>query len=137
MSLSLLVVCRLVDKKNARRYDDCITYTFVASRKALKQAGLDKDQDSYQNLNKQKVGVLVGSGMGGLTVFQDNVTNMMEKGVKKVSPFFIPYAITNMWALSSFHVHSASQFHKAKALTVPQSLSLEVFFWLEIVRCKN
>lgn len=93
------LVYRLVDKKNARRYDDCITYTFVSCRKALKQAGLDKDQDGFEKLDKTKVGVLVGSGMGGLTVFQDNVTNMMNKGLKKVSPFFIPYAITNMWAL--------------------------------------
>lgn len=87
----------LVDKKNARRYDDCITYTFVASKKALRQAGLEKGTDeAYEKLDKTKVGVLVGSGMGGLTVFQDNVAALKEKGVKKVSPFFIPYAITNM-----------------------------------------
>jgi 3-oxoacyl-[acyl-carrier-protein] synthase II len=91
-----------VDKKNARRYDDCITYTFVASKKALRQAGLEKGKDdAYDKLDKTKVGVLVGSGMGGLTVFQDNVAALKEKGVKKVSPFFIPYAITNMWATSS------------------------------------
>lgn len=87
---------RLVDKKNARRYDDCITYTFVASRKALKHAGLDKEQDGFEKLDKTRSGVLIGSGMGGLTVFQDNVKLMMDKGHRKVSPFFIPYAITNM-----------------------------------------
>ena len=41
-------------------------------------------------------GVLIGSGMGGLTVFQDGVKNYVEKGYKKMSPFFIPYSITNM-----------------------------------------
>ena len=87
---------RLVDKKNARRYDDCITYTFVASKKALKQAGLEKGSEEFNKLDKTKVGILVGSGMGGLTVFQDNVAALKEKGLKKVSPFFIPYAITNM-----------------------------------------
>lgn len=40
--------------------------------------------------------MLVGSGMGGLTVFQDGVKNLVEKGYKKITPFFIPYAITNM-----------------------------------------
>lgn len=40
--------------------------------------------------------MLVGSGMGGLTVFQDGVKNLVEKGFKKITPFFIPYAITNM-----------------------------------------
>lgn len=68
----------------------------MASRKALKQAGIDKDQEGFQKLDKTRVGVLVGSGMGGLTVFQDNVKSLIEKGHRKVSPFFIPYAITNM-----------------------------------------
>lgn len=86
----------LIDKKNARRYDDCISYTFVASRKALQQAGLDKNQDGFNGLDKTRTGVLVGTGMGGLTVFQDNVASLIEKGHRKVSPFFIPYAITNM-----------------------------------------
>ena len=43
-------------------------------------------------------GVLIGSGMGGLTIFQDGVKNLVEKGYKKITPFFIPYAITNMCA---------------------------------------
>ena len=88
----------MVDKKNARRYDDCLTYSVVASKKALKQAGLDKQDnaDAYSKLDLTKAGVLVGTGMGGLTVFQDGVKNLVEKGHKKISPFFIPYAITNM-----------------------------------------
>ena len=88
----------MVDKKNARRYDDCLTYSVVASKKALKQAGLDKAEhaDAYGKLDLTKAGVLVGSGMGGLTVFQDGVKNLVEKSYKKISPFFIPYAITNM-----------------------------------------
>lgn len=43
-----------------------------------------------------RAGVLVGTGMGGLTVFSDGVQNLIEKGYRKISPFFIPYAITNM-----------------------------------------
>lgn len=42
------------------------------------------------------MGVLVGSGMGGLTVFSDGVQALIEKGHKRITPFFIPYAITNM-----------------------------------------
>ena len=41
-------------------------------------------------------GVLVGTGMGGLTAFTDAAHNLTEKGYKRISPFFIPYAITNM-----------------------------------------
>eukprot|EP00891_Asterochloris_glomerata_P002655 jgi/Astpho2/2655/Aster-07002 len=88
----------LVDKKNARRYDDCLSYSLVAAKKALQQAGLDKKEnaDAFGKLDLTKSGVLIGSGMGGLTVFQDGVKNLVEKGPKKISPFFIPYSITNM-----------------------------------------
>lgn len=53
-------------------------------------------------------GVLIGSGMGGLTIFQDGVKNLVEKGYKKITPFFIPYAITNMcapWAYARFDLY--------------------------------
>jgi len=88
----------LIDKKNARRYDDCLKYTMVSGKKALAQAGLDKEANAsaYSQLDLSRCGVLVGSGMGGLSVFQDGVKNLVEKGYKKISPFFIPYAITNM-----------------------------------------
>ncbi|KAG2427592.1 hypothetical protein HXX76_012246 [Chlamydomonas incerta] len=88
----------LIDKKNARRYDDCLKYTMVSGKKALIMAGLEKERcsEGYKKVDPTRVGVLVGTGMGGLTVFQDGVTNLVQKGYKKISPFFIPYAITNM-----------------------------------------
>ena len=49
-------------------------------------------------LDKQKIGVLIGSGMGGLSVYSDGVKALLEKGYKKVTPFLIPYIITNMGA---------------------------------------
>jgi 3-oxoacyl-[acyl-carrier-protein] synthase II len=53
----------------------------VASKKALASAGLSKseNQEAFEKLDKGRVGVLVGSGMGGLQVFQDGVTNLVEK----------------------------------------------------------
>lgn len=64
---------RLIDKKNARRYDDCLKYTMVSGKKALAQAGLDKEANAsaFSQLDLSRCGVLVGSGMGGLQVFQD------------------------------------------------------------------
>lgn len=47
-------------------------------------------------IDKERVGVLVGTGMGGLTVFKDAAQALIEKGYRKISPFFIPYTITNM-----------------------------------------
>ena len=84
----------IVDKKNARRMDDCLQYALVSGNKALVDAGLT--DDVIEGMDKTKIGVLAGSGMGGLTVFQDGVKALVEKGPKKITPFFIPYAITNM-----------------------------------------
>ena len=68
---------------------------------ALTDAGIGLGSDAFEKLDKTRAGVLIGSGMGGLTVFQDGVKNLVEKGYKKITPFFIPYAITNMYAPSS------------------------------------
>ena len=67
---------------------------------ALTDAGIGLGSDAFEKLDKTRAGVLIGSGMGGLTVLQDGVKNLVEKGYKKITPFFIPYAITNMYAPS-------------------------------------
>lgn len=82
-----------IDKKQIRRIDPCIAYALVAGKKAFEHANLDK---SFDELNKERCGVLVGSGMGGMHVYVDGVKTMTAKGGNRVSPFFIPYIITNM-----------------------------------------
>ncbi|XP_027345718.1 3-oxoacyl-[acyl-carrier-protein] synthase I, chloroplastic isoform X3 [Abrus precatorius] len=86
-----------IDGKNDRRLDDCLRYCIVAGKKALENADLGADKLS--KIDKERAGVLVGSGMGGLTVFSDGVQALIEKGYRKITPFFIPYAITNMAAI--------------------------------------
>lgn len=83
-----------IDGKNDRRLDDCLRYCIVSGKKALENAGLGSE--NLDKVDKQRIGVLVGSGMGGLTVFSDGVQALIEKGYKRITPFFIPYAITNM-----------------------------------------
>ncbi|CAN1329450.1 3-oxoacyl-[acyl-carrier-protein] synthase I, chloroplastic [Linum perenne] len=85
-----------IDGKNDRRLDDCLRYSIVAGKKALEDADLGASKWNILQIDLQKAGVLVGTGMGGLTVFSDNVQTLIEKGHRKVSPFFIPYSITNM-----------------------------------------
>ncbi len=80
-----------MDKKQARRVDNCIAYGMVAGKKALEMARINPDA-----LNKERCGVVLGSGMGGMSCFVDGVETMNEKGVKRVSPFFVPFIITNM-----------------------------------------
>lgn len=83
-----------LDKKQARRVDKYIAYTMVAGKKALELGGFSLEDLSQ--LNKDRCGILIGSGMGGMTVFADGVQALIEKGHRKVSPFFIPYTLTNM-----------------------------------------
>lgn len=83
-----------VDKKQARRVDKYILYAMVAGKKALEQAEIKGEV--LEKLNKKKCGVLIGSGMGGMGVFAEGVQALNEKGYRKVTPFFVPFIITNM-----------------------------------------
>lgn len=83
-----------LDKKQARRVDKFISYAMVAGKKALEEAGLTGE--SLAALNKMRSGVLVGSGMGGMTVYADGVQTLLEKGPRRITPFFVPYILTNM-----------------------------------------
>ncbi|PKA60869.1 3-oxoacyl-[acyl-carrier-protein] synthase I, chloroplastic [Apostasia shenzhenica] len=85
-----------IDGKNDRRLDDCLRYCLVSGKKALESAGLPVGSAALNKIDKVRAGVLVGTGMGGLTVFSDGVQSLIEKGYRKITPFFIPYAITNM-----------------------------------------
>ncbi|XP_065871706.1 3-oxoacyl-[acyl-carrier-protein] synthase I, chloroplastic-like [Euphorbia lathyris] len=83
-----------IDGKNDRRLDDCWRYCLVAGKKALEDANLGSEV--LENMDKTRIGVLVGTGMGGLTAFSNGVEALIQKGYKKITPFFIPYSITNM-----------------------------------------
>lgn len=83
-----------LDKKQARRVDPCIRYTMVAGKKALESAGLREDQVS--SLDLTRCGVLIGSGMGGMHAYYDGVETLLTKGFKRLTPFFVPFIITNM-----------------------------------------
>ncbi len=81
-----------IDKKQARRVDNFIAYSLVAGKKALESAQIDKES----KLDKKRCGILIGSGMGGLNMFSNAVETLKDKGIGRMSPFFIPYTITNM-----------------------------------------
>ncbi|KAL7617532.1 hypothetical protein Lser_V15G03558 [Lactuca serriola] len=83
-----------IDAKSDNRLDDCQRYCIVAGKKALEDAGLG-NQELYK-IEKDRAGVVVGSALGGVTIFSDNVDSLMERGYKKITPFFIPYCISNM-----------------------------------------
>ncbi len=82
-----------LEKKQARRVDKFIAYTVAAGKRALEHSGLSTEQRI--GLNKERCGVIIGSGMGGMSVFVEGVHTLAEKGAKRVTPFFVPYILTN------------------------------------------
>ncbi len=76
--------------KKAKRMDSFCHYAVAAMHEAAAQAGLDTITD------RRRVGVSVGSGIGGLTVQADNAVALETKGPRRVSPFYIPMSIGNM-----------------------------------------
>lgn len=85
-----------VSAKLKRRLDPFLTYALVASKGALADAGIGMGTPGMEALNKTRCGVLCGSGMGGLHIYSAGVEKLNDAGVSRMSPFFIPYAITNM-----------------------------------------
>ena len=83
-----------MDKKQARRVDPFIRYVMVAGKKALEHAGLNAK--AQEKLKKDRCGVIVGSGMGGMSVFYDGAETVLNKSFRRLTPFFVPYIITNM-----------------------------------------
>jgi 3-oxoacyl-[acyl-carrier-protein] synthase II len=77
--------------KEARHFDTFIHYGIAASTQAVRDAGITAD-----NVDPERVGVIVGSGIGGLPMIEDNHTELVGRGPRRVSPFFVPGSIVNM-----------------------------------------
>jgi 3-oxoacyl-[acyl-carrier-protein] synthase II len=81
-----------IDKKEVRRMDKFAQYAIVASDEAIKDAGI-----TLENVNKHRVGVIWGAGIGGLQTFQDEVMNYAAgDGTPRFNPFFIPKMIADI-----------------------------------------
>lgn len=79
---------------NTRHMDLFVQYALVAADEAIAQAGLDAEG----SCDRDRVGVYVGSGIGGMKSYTDNVDVMRARGARRVSPFMIPMMIANMAA---------------------------------------
>ncbi len=83
-----------MDRKAARRADKYIRYTMVAGKKAVEESG--GIEAIRKAIPEERCGVIIGSGMGGMSTFQEGVEAFLQKGYRKLSPFFVPNIITNM-----------------------------------------
>ena len=80
-----------IEKKEIKKLARNTQFAIAATKMALEDSNLTIDDE-----NAERVGVVVSSGIGGIEVFEEQHQNMMEKGVKRISPFTIPAMISNM-----------------------------------------
>lgn len=83
----------ILDRKEAKRMDRFVQFAVVASHEALRSAGLGDHRP-----DPERIGVIVGSGIGGMETFEEQHTVLLQKGHRRVSPFFIPMMISDMAA---------------------------------------
>jgi len=81
-----------LSSKEARKLDAFIHYGLVAAQQAVDDSGLEQ----FEELDRERVGVAIGSGIGGIEYIEKNVIQMHESGPRKVSPFFVPASVINM-----------------------------------------
>jgi 3-oxoacyl-[acyl-carrier-protein] synthase II len=80
-----------VSKKEAKKMDNFVHYGVAAGIQAINDSGLDLEQE-----DTDRIGVLVGSGIGGITSIENNHQAFLDGGPRKISPFFVPASIINM-----------------------------------------
>jgi 3-oxoacyl-[acyl-carrier-protein] synthase II len=88
---------KTMSPRDQRRVDDFILYAVAAADEAVRDAGWTPEDEG----EKQRTGVMIGSGIGGLGPIADTAIELKEKGPRRISPFFIPSALIN---LASGHV---------------------------------
>ncbi len=84
-------VSEYMPAKDARKMDTFIQYGMAAAIQAVADSGLECTEE-----NASRIGVAVGSGIGGLPMIEANHNNLLDKGPRKISPFFVPGSIINM-----------------------------------------
>ncbi len=83
----------VVDKKEVKRNDLFSIYAMAAADEAVKMSGINLDE-----IDRERLGVIIGSGIGGLCTIEEQATKMATKGMSRIAPMFIPMAISNMAA---------------------------------------
>ncbi len=78
--------------KEARKLDTFIHYGLIAAQQAVDHSGLAE----YEELDRERAGIAIGSGIGGLEYIEKSVLTMERSGPRKVSPFFVPASVINM-----------------------------------------
>jgi len=83
----------VIERRDAKRMDRFVQFAVMASAEAIRNAGLD-----LESMNRDRAGVIIGSGIGGMETFETQHRTLLEKGPDRVSPLFIPMMISDMAA---------------------------------------
>lgn len=100
-----------MDNKDARRLDRFAQYAWAGSQMALDDAGLDLDA-----VDLERMGVLIGSGIGGIEVLESQVRVLADRGPRRVSPFLVPMMIPDM-ASGYVSIRTGAKGHNACTVT--------------------
>jgi 3-oxoacyl-[acyl-carrier-protein] synthase II len=84
-------VTEYINPKDARKMDVFIHYGMAAAKQAIVDSGIEVTEE-----NAERIGVAIGSGIGGIETIENNYKIFLEKGARRISPFFVPASIINM-----------------------------------------
>ena len=115
-------------KKEAKRTERFIAFAIAATRMAMEDAGLVIDET-----NANRIGVITGCGLGGLSILEDTCVTLKRRGPRRVSPFFIPMMIGNM-APGMISIHFGAKGPNASVATACAAGAHAVGDSLDIVR---
>ncbi|MFI5358851.1 MAG: beta-ketoacyl-ACP synthase II [Halanaerobiales bacterium] len=117
-----------ISPKDAKRLALFTQYAIFAAKKALEDAGLEINEE-----NADKVGVLIGSGIGGIEVLEEQIEKLITKGPKRVSPFFIPMMISNM-ASGNVSIYTGAKGPNSNAVTACASGTTAIGEAMEMIK---
>jgi len=84
---------QFLEKKEIRRMDRFAQYAMAATQMAVEEAKID-----FSKVNKERIGVIIGTGVGGIETIENQHSMLLEKGTSKISPFLVPMMLPNMAA---------------------------------------
>ena len=82
-----------MERKDARKFDPFIQFGVAAAAQAIEDSGIEVDES-----NADRIGVCIAAGIGGISTIEDNHSKLLNRGPRRVSPFYIPGSIINMAA---------------------------------------
>lgn len=116
------------DKKEAKRLDRFAQFAVACALMAIQDANLVINEENADN-----VGVLIGSGVGGMSTFEEQATTLVTKGPNRISPFFIPMMISNI-ASGQVSIYTGAKGPNSSAVTACASGATAIGDAMEIIR---